>query len=290
MSTDNNGPVYLVGAGPGDPDLLTVKARRLLEHADVVMHDSLIGDGILDTIPPSSERINVGKRPDDGRRWKQEEINQHLVEKAREGNTVVRLKGGDSTVFGRGGEEAEHLCDAGIPFEFVPGITSAIAAPMLAGIPATHREHASSLTIITGHEDPTKAESSLDWVALGRTISEGGTLVILMGISRLPENIEALCRNGVSGDTPLAFIERVTWPDGDVTTATLDTAVQKRDEEDIEAPATVVVGDVVEVRDDIQSFLRSSVDLPESTMTGTTVRSADPDDELNVEVLDQPDP
>lgn len=293
MSTHDNGPVYLVGAGPGDPDLLTVKARRLLDTADVVMYDSLIGEGILDTIPGSVECINVGKRPDDGRRWKQEEINRYLVQKAREGNVVIRLKSGDSTVFGRGGEEAQHLADEGIPYEFVPGITSAIAAPALAGIPATHRDHASSLTIVTGHEDPTKDESALDWEALGTTVAEGGTLVILMGVGRLPENVAALRASGVPGDTPVAFIERATWSDGDVTVATLDTAVQRRDEAGVEPPAVVVVGDVVEVRDDIQSFLHSSVRVRNPLVTGTPgglSSGQDDEDELTIEIIEPPDP
>lgn len=292
MSTHDTEPVYLVGAGPGDPDLLTVKARRLLDTADVVMHDSLIGDGILDTIPPSVDCINVGKRPDDGKRWTQDEINRYLVQKARAGNTVVRLKGGDATVFGRGGEEAQYLADEGVPFEFVPGITSAIAAPELAGIPATHREHASSLTIITGHEDPTKDESALDWDALGTTVTEGGTLVILMGVSRLPENVAALRASGVPGETPVAFVERATWPDGDLTLATLDTAVERRDEAGIEPPAVVVIGDVVGVRDDVRRFLHSSVRLPDPTTTGTAVRPVSGQDvgELTIEILERPDP
>ena len=293
MSADDAGPVYLVGAGPGDPDLLTVRARRLLDNADVVMHDSLVGDGILEMIPPSVERLDVGKRPDDGRRWTQAEINRHLVRQARGGNTVVRLKGGDATVFGRGGEEAQHLADAGIPFEFVPGITSAIAAPALAGIPATHRDHASSLTVITGHENPTKDESALDWDALASMVTAGGTLVILMGVGRLPENVTALRANGVPAETPVAFVERATWPDGDVTVATLETAVECRDEADITPPAVVVVGDVVEVRDDVHGFLQSSVRLPEPTMMSSLARSADGLDdegELTVELLGHSDP
>lgn len=277
MSGPTAGPVYLVGAGPGDPDLLTVKARRLIDNADVVMHDSLVSDGILETIPAAVDRVDVGKRPDEGRRWKQAEINHYIVQAARAGQRVVRLKGGDPTVFGRGGEEAEQLADAGIPFEIVPGITSAIAATALAGIPATHREHASSLTIVTGHEDPTKEESALDWDALGTTVTEGGTLVILMGISHLPENVQALRRSGLPGETPIAFIERATWPDGDVTTATLETAVECRERADIEPPAVVVVGDVVTVRDDIDAFLRSSVRVPDHVLARSATGAIDED-------------
>lgn len=292
MSSHDTGRVYLVGAGPGDPDLLTVKARRLLNSADVVMHDSLVGDRLLESIPPSVERIDVGKRPDEGRRWKQDEINRYLVREARAGNSVVRLKGGDATVFGRGGEEAQHLAEAGISFEFVPGVTSAVAAPALAGIPATHRDHASTLSIVTGHEDPTKEESSIDWDALASTVTAGGTLVILMGVGRLPDNVEALRSSGVPGDTPVAFIERASWPDGDVTLATLETAVERRDECNVEPPAVIVVGDVVDVREDIQSLLRSSVRLSDPIPPGTQLGTVDAqeDSDMTVQLFGRPDP
>ncbi len=288
-------PVYLIGAGPGDPELLTVKARRLLDSADIVMHDSLVGDGIVETLPASAERIDVGKRPDDGgRRWKQAEINRRMAQEARAGNVIVRLKGGDATVFGRGGEEAEYLAGEGIPVEFVPGVTSAIAGPALAGIPATHRDHASSLTIITGHEDPTKDESALDWEALAATVTAGGTLIILMGVGRLPDNVAALRASGVPGDTPVAFVERATWPDGDVTLATLDTAVDVRDEAGVEPPAVVVVGDVVGVREEVEDLLLSSVRLPEPAMTGTPTETPMlvewEDGETTVETVEPPEP
>lgn len=284
-------PVHLIGAGPGDPELLTVKARRLLDSADVVMHDSLVGDGIVETLSPSVEVVDVGKRPDDGgRRWKQEEINRRMAREARAGNVVARLKGGDATVFGRGGEEAQYLAAEGIPVEFVPGVTSAVAGPALAGIPATHRDHASSLTVVTGHEDPTKEESALDWDALADTVTAGGTLVILMGVGRLPDNVAALRAGGVPGDTPVAFVERASWPDGDVTTATLETAVDVRDEAGVEPPAVVVVGDVVGVREEMEDLLLSSVRLPEPAMTGTPVLVERGDRETTADAFGLPEP
>lgn len=283
MTQRNPETVYLIGAGPGDPELLTVKARRHLDSADIVMHDSLVGDGIVDTLPESADIVDVGKRPDDGgRRWTQEEINSRMVREARAGNAVARLKGGDATVFGRGGEEAEYLAEEGIPFEFVPGVTSAIAGPALAGIPVTHREHASSLTVVTGHEDPTKEESALDWDALAKTVVAGGTLVILMGVGRLPDNVAALRAGGVPGDTPVAFIERATWPEGDVNLATLDAAVDVRDEAGIEPPAIVVVGDVVGIRERIEDLLLSSVSHPEPATTGVPMRVKQEDGETGL--------
>jgi uroporphyrin-III C-methyltransferase len=286
------GTVALVGAGPGDPDLLTVKARRLLDGADVVLHDSLVRDAILETVPQSVELIDVGKRPDDGgRRWAQAEINRRLVREADHGNAVVRLKGGDSTVFGRGGEEAEHLADEGVPFEIVPGVTSAVAAPAVAGIPATHRECASSLTVVTGHEDPTKADSALDWDALADTVIAGGTLVILMGVGRLPANVAALRAGGVPDSTPVAFVERATWPDGDLTLATLSTAVRRRDEEGIEPPAVIVVGDVVDVRERIGETLQSRVQRAEATENAPAlVRDGQKHRETVLPLLDLPEP
>src|SRR6056297_1996144 len=193
------GKVYLVGSGPGDPDLLTVKAKRLLEEADVVLHDKLPGPEILGMIP-EEKREDVGKRA--GGEWTpQEYTNTRLVETAQQGNVVVRLKGGDPTVFGRGGEEMVHLAQNGIPFEIVPGITSAIAGPEAAGIPVTHRDHVSSVSFVTGHEDPTKDESAVDWGALADT---GGTLVVLMGVGKLRGYTAELLNHGLDPATPVA--------------------------------------------------------------------------------------
>ena len=245
------GTVYLVGSGPGDPDLLTVRARDLLDAADVVLHDKLPGPEILGLVP-EAKREDVGKRAG-GERTPQEYTNDRLVELAREGKTVVRLKGGDPFVFGRGGEEMEHLAAHDVPFEVVPGVTSAVGGPGVAGIPVTHRDFVSSVTFVTGHEDPTKPESTVDWDALAAT---GGTLVVLMGVGKLPDYTRKLREAGMDPDTPVALVERATWPDMRVATGTLDTAVDVRDREGIEPPAITVIGGVAAVRDDVREWLR----------------------------------
>ncbi|MFC5368322.1 uroporphyrinogen-III C-methyltransferase [Salinirubrum litoreum] len=246
------GRVYLVGSGPGDPDLMTLKAARLLEEADVVLHDKLPGPEILGQIP-EEKREDVGKRA--GGEWTpQEYTNRRLVELAREGKTVVRLKGGDPFVFGRGGEELEHLAEAGIPAEVVPGITSAIAGPAVADIPVTHRDHASSVSFVTGHEDPTKDESAVNWHALAAT---GGTIVVLMGVGKLPQYTAELRDAGMDPDTPVALVERATWPDMRVACGTLDTIVDVRDEAGIEPPAITVIGEVAGTRDRVRQFLET---------------------------------
>jgi len=233
------GTVYLVGSGPGDPELLTVKARRLLDEADVVLHDKLPGPEILESIP-AEKREDVGKRAG-GERTSQSEINARLVELAEEGTDVVRLKGGDPFVFGRGGEEMQYLAEHGIEFEVVPGITSAVAAPAAADIPVTHRDHASSVSFVTGHEDPEKEESAVDWRALADT---GGTIVVLMGVGKLPDYTQALREAGMDPKTPVALVEKGTRPGQQVATGTLDTIVDARDEAGIEPPAVTVVGGV----------------------------------------------
>lgn len=251
------GRVYLVGSGPGDPDLMTVKAARLLEEADVVLHDKLPGPEILGQIP-EEKREDVGKRA--GGEWTpQEYTNRRLVELAREGKTVVRLKGGDPFVFGRGGEELEHLAEAGIPAEVVPGVTSAIAGPAVADIPVTHRDHTSSVSFVTGHEDPTKDESAVDWHALADT---GGTIVVLMGVGKLPGYTAELLDAGMAPDTPVALVERATWPDMRVASGTLDTIVDVRDSEGVEPPAITVIGEVAGTRDRVRRFLDEANDAP----------------------------
>ncbi|WP_135535239.1 uroporphyrinogen-III C-methyltransferase [Halostella pelagica] len=245
------GTVYLVGSGPGDPELLTVRAARLIDEADVVLHDKLPGPEIIEDIP-EGKREDVGKRAG-GERTPQSEINQRLVDLAEEGNDVVRLKGGDPFVFGRGGEEMEYLADHGVSVEVVPGITSAVGAAGVGGIPVTHRDHASSVSFVTGHEDPTKAESAVDWQALADT---GGTIVVLMGVGKLPDYTRALREAGMDPETPVALVERGTWPEMRVATGTLDTVVAARDERGIEPPAITVIGDVAAVRDRVVEFLR----------------------------------
>lgn len=233
------GTVYLVGSGPGDPELLTIKAKRLIEEADVVLHDKLPGPEIIGEIP-EEKREDVGKRAG-GERTSQTEINERLLELAREEKRVVRLKGGDPFVFGRGGEEIAYLREHGIEVEVVPGISSAVAAPAVFGVPVTHRDHASSVSFVTGHEDPTKEETAIDWEALAAT---GGTIVVLMGVGKLPEYTNALVEAGMDPETPVALIERGTWPEGRIADGTLETIVSVRDREGIEPPAVTVIGGV----------------------------------------------
>src|ERR1700722_1443075 len=194
------GTVYLVGAGPGDPGLLTLRAAELLGRADVVVYDALVNKDLLRLAPKSAEIIYGGKRSKD-HAIPQDELNALLVTKAREGKTVVRLKGGDPYIFGRGGEEAAELAAAKIPFEVVPGISSIVAAPNYAGIPITHRDHCSSFTVITGHEDPTKDETVIDWAQVAAT---PGTKVVLMGVSRIDKIAAALAAHGMKASTPVA--------------------------------------------------------------------------------------
>jgi uroporphyrin-III C-methyltransferase len=253
------GTVALVGAGPGDPDLLTVKAYRLLREADAVLTDALVSEAILDDLPDSVEIIDVGKRPGpDGERTTQADINRGMVRRAKRGQQVVRLKCGDPTVFGRGGEEAQYLASEGIEFETVPGISSAMAAPEVSGVPLTHREHASSLTVITGHENPLKNESALDWDALARTVDSGGTLVVLMGVRRLPDYAAALTEGGVASETPAAMIERATHNEEYTVTGTLETLPEEAKRVGVSPPAATVIGDVVAVREEVLDSLRGS--------------------------------
>lgn len=250
------GFVSIVGAGPGDPDLLTVKAVRRLNAADLVLHDRLVGDGVIESIPIATDVQNVGKGPD-GSGVNQAEINRRMVRAAEKGQTVVRLKGGDPGVFGRGGEEAEYLAAHSIPFELVPGVTSAIAAPAATGIPLTHREHASAVAVVTGHEDPTKSESALDWDALAQTVTAGGTLVILMGVTHLAGNVRQLLDGGVPPETPAAMIERATLEDEVVIKSSLETITSEAQEVEIQPPATTVIGDVIEVGHAVDRWLNA---------------------------------
>jgi uroporphyrin-III C-methyltransferase len=242
-----NGKVYLVGSGPGDPELLTLKARRLIDSADVIVYDQLPGKMILDSIPAGTEKIDAGKHAGD-HTLRQDEINKVIIGKAREGKNVVRLKGGDPYMFGRGGEEAQELIEAGIEFEIVPGITSAIAVPAYAGIPVTHRDHASMVTFITGHEDPTKDESALDWETLAKF---DGTIVVFMGVKMLGRNVSELIKNGKDPQTPVALIERGTRPDQRVTIGVLENIASIAMEKNVKAPAITVIGTVVKLHDEL---------------------------------------
>ena len=237
------GKVFLVGAGPGDPDLITVKGLRLIRSADVIIYDRLIPHELLGEARPDAELIDAGKAPA-RQRLSQEAINALIVEKASQGDQVVRLKGGDPFVFGRGGEEALACFKAGIPFEVVPGVSSAFAVPAYAGIPVTHRGLSSALTIITGHEDPSEA-GSIDYEALARL---GGTLVILMGVQHAAAILARLAEAGLPAATPAAVIEWGATPDQRVAEGTLATIAAVAAALDIQPPAITVIGEVVRLR------------------------------------------
>jgi uroporphyrinogen III methyltransferase/synthase len=244
------GKVYLVGAGPGHPELLTIKAERLLKAADVVIYDRLIQEEVLTLARPSAERIYMGK-PVGRHESRQAEIHELLVAKAREGKMVVRLKGGDPFLFGRGGEEAEYLAEHGVPFEVIPGVSSALAAPLSAGIAVTHRDLASSVTIATGHEAK-KEQSGLDWEALSRA----GTLVFLMGVNNVAVIAQRLIRHGKDPDTPAAMIQMAFWRNERVVTGTLATIAAEVRAAGVEPPATLVVGEVVRLREKLMDCRR----------------------------------
>jgi uroporphyrinogen III methyltransferase / synthase len=244
MSGIDEGTVYLVGAGPGDPRLATTRALDLITRADVIVHDRLVSAALLDQASEGAELVDVGKRP--GESSSQHEINELLIEHARRGRLVVRLKGGDPFVFGRGGEEAEALADAGVRFEIVPGVTAGIAAPAYAGIPVTHRDEASAVAFITGHEDPTKEASAIDWEALAKF---PGTLVFYMGVRNLERVTTRLIAGGRAADEPAAVIERGTLTGQRTVTGTLDSIAALAAAEGIRPPAVTVVGAVAAMRE-----------------------------------------
>jgi len=244
------GICYLVGAGPGDPGLVTLKAKECVAGADVVIYDALSSPAILRWMKPGAERIYVGKRAKD-HALPQEGINALIVEKTREGKSVVRLKGGDPMIFGRGGEEAAELAEAGVAFEIVPGISSAIGGPAYAGIPVTHRDHCSQLTLFTGHEDPTKDASSIDYSQIARA---PGTKVFLMGVARLREITAALVEGGAAADTPVALVRWATTGGQRTITGTLADIADIAEKADFSSPAVAVVGEVVRERERINWF------------------------------------
>lgn len=235
--------VYLVGCGPGDKNLLTIKALKIIKKAEVVVYDQLIGNEIMKLIPKNAEKINAGKFGSK-HTLEQNEINNLLIAKAKEGKIVIRLKGGDPYLFGRGGEEAEELVKSDIDVEVIPGISSAIAVPMYAKIPITHRNFASSLTVITGHEGKHKEKEILDWKLLARL---KGTLVILMGVSSLEKNVERLLKNGKSKDTPIAIIEKGTTKHQRTTIGNLGNIIKIAKKRKVKPPAVIVIGDVVKM-------------------------------------------
>ncbi len=248
------GFVSLVGAGPGDPGLLTVRALSLLAQADAVVYDALVNPRIVHNgaIRSDAEMHDVGKRGG-APSARQDAINALLVRLARAGKRVVRLKGGDPFVFGRGSEEAQALASAGVSFEIVPGVTAGVAAAAYAGIPVTHRGVASAVTFVTGHEDPTKRESDIDWASLARA---GGTLVLYMGVKRLPDIVAALTAGGLSADTPAAVVEWGTWPRQRTVESTVSGIADAARAAGISAPSITIVGDVARLRGEIAWFDR----------------------------------
>jgi uroporphyrinogen III methyltransferase / synthase len=281
------GVVYLVGAGPGDPGLMTARSLELIASADAIFHDRLIPPGALDGARDDAELVYVGKAPG-APSVPQAEIGERLIEAAREGKSVVRLKGGDPFVFGRGGEEGEALRDAGIEFEVVPGVTAGVAASAYAGIPVTHRDDASAVAFVTGHEDPEKAETALDWEALARF---PGTLVFYMGVKRLGDNAAALIAAGRDADEPAVAVERGTMDGQRTVVATLGTLAGEVEREGIGAPALIVVGNVVERRETLDWLERQPLHgkrvvvtraRPQASGLATTLRG------LGAEVVELP--
>lgn len=257
IPNESIGKVYLVGAGPGDPGLLTIKGKTLLECADVVVYDALISPAILAMINPQAKQIHAGKRRGQ-HSLPQEEINQLLIQEAQVHAIVVRLKGGDPFVFGRGGEEMQDLLAANVPVEIVPGITSGIAAPAYAGIPLTHREFSSSVTFVTGHEQSGKYRPSVNWAAIAHA-SE--TLVIYMGVHNLPNIVEKLLAAGRSPDTPVALIRWGTRPEQSELSGTLSTIVDILIEAEFSAPAIAIIGEVVTLRDELRASCPTQVEF-----------------------------
>lgn len=239
------GKVYLVGSGPGTLGLLSQRGAEVIARADVVLYDQLPGDEILASLPESAERIDCGKYGADHTR-EQGEIERLMVEHAIAGRIVVRLKGGDPFMFGRGGEELEAVRRAGVPVEVVPGITSAIAVPASVGIPLTHRRYTSQVTVVTGHEDPNKKDSAINWAGLAPGT---GTIVVLMGVKNLARIAEALIHHGRDPATPVAVIERGLRRDQRVTVGPLDRIAPLAEERSVRPPAVIVIGGVVELYD-----------------------------------------
>ncbi len=251
--SEGAGIVYLVGAGPGAPDLLTLRGADVLARAEVVIYDSLVNPGLLRLAPATAELIHAGKRGGVGRAMEQSDLQVLLVERARAGKTVVRLKGGDPFVFGRGGEEAEALSEAGIQYEVVPGVTSAIAAPAFAGIPLTHRERGSFVAFITGHEGRDKDnDSRVPWAELARAAKGRGTLVLLMASARLGEVLGELTRAGLAPETPAAAIQWATLASQKTVSATLATLAAEASRAGLGAPAVVVVGECAALREHLK--------------------------------------
>jgi uroporphyrinogen III methyltransferase / synthase len=245
-----NGTVYLVGSGPGDFELLTLKAHRLIKQADAIVHDYLVSAEVLALARPEAEKIFVGKKGG-GFCCPQTQIDATLVRLAREGKNVVRLKGGDPFIFGRGGEEAEALADAGIPFEVVPGVTSALAAAAYAGIPLTHRGHSSSVVFLTGHEDPAKPDAMIRWEDYAKL---GATLCIYMGMKNLETITRRLQAGGLAAETPVAVVQSATTGEHRQLLSTLGEVALQSEHAGYGAPAMVVIGEVAVLADKLAWF------------------------------------
>lgn len=249
--TEKKGKAYLVGAGPGDPGLVTVRGKELLKKAEVVIYDYLAGKRLLDYVPKDAEFIYAGKKGGAKHTHTQEEINQMLVDRVRSGKLVVRLKGGDPFIFGRGGEELEELVKAGLDFEAVPGVTSASAAATFAGIPITHRNYTSSVAFITGHEDPNRTESRIAWDKISTGV---GTLVFYMGIKNLPSITANLMKHGRDPQTPVAIVRWASMPYQQSVVGTLENIAAIVEKKGIKPPALTIVGDVVRYRDSLNWY------------------------------------
>ena len=266
------GKVYLVGAGPGDPTLITIKGKQFIEKAEVVIYDYLASKKLLKFAPADAEFIYAGKKGGVKHTHTQEEINQMLIDRANSGKIVVRLKGGDPFIFGRGGEEIEELVKAGLPFEVVPGVTSATAAATYAGVPITHRGYTSSVAFVTGHEDPTKETTNIDWEKIATGI---GTLVFYMGIKNLPSITEKLIRNGRDPKTPVVVVRWASTPEQKSVDGTLENIADIVRREDIKPPALVVVGEVVSLRKKINWFEKRALFGKRIMVTRTREQASD---------------
>ncbi len=281
---NKKGKVYLVGAGPGDIGLLTVKGMRCLQKADVVIYDFHLNAQVLNYISHDAEFIYAGKRGGH-HTMTQDEINKVIVEKAKEGKLVCRLKGGDPFVFGRGGEEAEALADEGIEFEVIPGVSSAVAAPAYAGIPITHRLYSSSFAVIPGYEDTTKEESAIDWARLATGV---GTLIFLMAVKNIDTLMKKLIENGRSPDTPVAVIRWGTRPEQKTLIGTLGNVAGIVKENDIKPPAVMVVGDVVKLRDALKWYEKKPMFGHRILVTREHSEGFEPLEELGAEIIEFP--
>ena len=268
---NKKGICYLVGAGPGDPGLLTLRAKECLESADVVVYDYLCNPDILNHAPSSAEKIYAGKKAAD-HAIPQEELNDLLVKLSIKGQTVVRLKGGDPYVFGRGGEEAQELRRAGVPFEIVPGISSSVAGPAYAGIPVTHRDCCSQLTIFTGHEDPTKNDSVINYSTIGKA---DGTKVMLMGVGQLEKVTNQMIEGGAPKDTPVALIRWATTGRQQTLVGEIGNIVEKVNKSGFKAPAVTVFGEVVKLREQLNWFEERSLYGKKMVVTRTRTQAGE---------------